>query len=129
MQCYLIDRTHLDNKLFSLNQTHLDSVHLVVMTCNLNQLFFKRTIYIFKWSDLVSKLAVIRTLYSKCINFIFYVCFLQQQEAGPLKGVVIAVSKKLSSHQAEYNNMVSLLGGDYRWTYDESCTHFIFQVR
>ncbi|XP_063404919.1 DNA topoisomerase 2-binding protein 1-like [Mytilus trossulus] len=52
---------------------------------------------------------------------------LSQQEAGPLKGVVIAVSKKLSSHQAEYNNMVSLLGGDYRWAYDESCTHFIFQ--
>ena len=53
---------------------------------------------------------------------------LQQQEIGPLTGVVIAVSKKLSAQQADYNNIISGLGGDYRWTYDKSCTHFIYQV-
>ncbi|XP_064597636.1 DNA topoisomerase 2-binding protein 1-like [Liolophura sinensis] len=51
------------------------------------------------------------------------------QNKGPLRGVVIAVSKKLSNHQAEYNNMAASLGADYRWTYDKSCTHFIFQGR
>ena len=45
-----------------------------------------------------------------------------------MKGVVIAVAKKLSSRQSEFNNMVSELGGDYRWTYDPSVTHYIFQV-
>jgi hypothetical protein len=48
--------------------------------------------------------------------------------AGPLKGVVIYVSKKLSGQQAELNDIVSELGGDYKWQYDASCTHFIFQV-
>ena len=48
---------------------------------------------------------------------------------GPLKGVVIAVAKKLSKQQSEYNNTAAALGADYRWTYDQSCTHFIFQVR
>ena len=51
-----------------------------------------------------------------------------QEPSGPLKGVVIAVAKKLSSRQSEFNNMVSELGGDYRWTYDPSVTHYIFQV-
>ncbi|KAL3835828.1 hypothetical protein ACJMK2_021298 [Sinanodonta woodiana] len=45
----------------------------------------------------------------------------------PLKGVVISVSKKLCSKQAEYNDIVSELGGDYMWTYGSTCTHFIFQ--
>ncbi|KAK3591402.1 hypothetical protein CHS0354_005324 [Potamilus streckersoni] len=45
----------------------------------------------------------------------------------PLRGVVISVSKKLCSKQAEYNDIVSELGGDYMWTYDSTCTHFIFQ--
>ncbi len=51
-----------------------------------------------------------------------------QEPAGPLKGVVIAVAKKLSKQQSDYNNMAAELGADYRWTYDLSCTHFIFQV-
>ncbi|XP_055995895.1 DNA topoisomerase 2-binding protein 1-like [Ostrea edulis] len=45
----------------------------------------------------------------------------------PLKGVIIYVSKKLSGQQAELNDLVAELGGDYKWQYDTSCTHFIFQ--
>ena len=47
----------------------------------------------------------------------------------PLKGVIIYVSKKLSGQQAELNDLVADLGGDYKWQYDATCTHFIFQVR
>jgi len=54
------------------------------------------------------------------------ICF--QDTSGPLKGVVIAVCKKLSKNQSEYNNMAVSMGADYRWMYDNSCTHFIFQV-
>ena len=53
---------------------------------------------------------------------------LLQDTAGPLKGVIIAVCKKLSKNQSEYNNIAVSLGADYRWMYDSSCTHFIFQV-
>ena len=52
----------------------------------------------------------------------------QEKPTGPLHGVIIAVSKKLSSHQSEFNQMVKALGGDFRWTYDDSCTHYVFQV-
>ncbi|XP_078332044.1 DNA topoisomerase 2-binding protein 1-like isoform X2 [Crassostrea virginica] len=45
----------------------------------------------------------------------------------PLKGVIIYVSKKLSGQQAELNDLVAELGGDYKWQYDATCTHFIFQ--
>ncbi len=51
-----------------------------------------------------------------------------QESHGPLKGVVIGVSKKLGVKQSEYNNIAAALGADYRWTYDSTCTHFIFQV-
>ncbi|XP_033732968.1 LOW QUALITY PROTEIN: DNA topoisomerase 2-binding protein 1-like [Pecten maximus] len=51
------------------------------------------------------------------------------EELGPLHGVIIVVNKKLSSQQSEFNNIVSDLGGDYRWSYDNSCTHYIFQGR
>eukprot|EP00058_Branchiostoma_floridae_P012092 XP_002597580.1 hypothetical protein BRAFLDRAFT_82314 [Branchiostoma floridae] len=47
----------------------------------------------------------------------------------PLSGVVIYVSKKLSKQQSDYNDLANSLGADYRWTYDESVTHFIFQGR
>ena len=57
------------------------------------------------------------------IHFMYF-----QEPDGPLKGVVIAVAKKLSKQQSEYNNIAAALGADYRWTYDQSCTHFIFQV-
>ena len=51
-----------------------------------------------------------------------------QGPAGPLKGLVVAVSKKLSGQQSDMNNMAAELGADYRWTYDETCTHFVYQV-
>ncbi|KAJ8307553.1 hypothetical protein KUTeg_015637 [Tegillarca granosa] len=54
---------------------------------------------------------------------------MEGDEDRPLDGVVIAVSKKLSSQQAEFNDIVAALGGDYIWTYDKSCTHFIFKGR
>ena len=47
---------------------------------------------------------------------------------GILKGVVIAVSKRLSNRQTELHNLASLLGADYRYVYDESCTHLIHKV-
>lgn len=52
-----------------------------------------------------------------------------QDMERPLKGVIIYVSKKLSGQQAELNDLVAELGGDYKWQYDATCTHFIFQVR
>ncbi|XP_060078060.1 DNA topoisomerase 2-binding protein 1-like isoform X2 [Ylistrum balloti] len=51
------------------------------------------------------------------------------EEVAPLHGVIAVVNKKLSSQQSEFNNIVSDLGGDYRWSYDNSCTHYIFQGR
>lgn len=42
--------------------------------------------------------------------------------------MIIYVSKKLSGQQAELNDLVAELGGDYKWQYDASCTHFVFQV-
>ncbi|XP_013785818.1 DNA topoisomerase 2-binding protein 1-like isoform X2 [Limulus polyphemus] len=45
----------------------------------------------------------------------------------PLAGVVLCVSKKLSSKQGELNKIIGLLGGDYCWTYDSKCTHFVYQ--
>ncbi|XP_029646885.1 DNA topoisomerase 2-binding protein 1-like isoform X1 [Octopus sinensis] len=46
---------------------------------------------------------------------------------GPLNGVVISVARKLSAKQSLYNDMAVSLGADYTWTYDDTCTHFIFQ--
>ncbi|OWF40591.1 DNA topoisomerase 2-binding protein 1-like [Mizuhopecten yessoensis] len=51
------------------------------------------------------------------------------KEVPPLHGVTIVVNKKLSSQQSDFNNIVSDLGGDYRWSYDNSCTHYVFQGR
>ncbi|XP_074641236.1 DNA topoisomerase 2-binding protein 1-like isoform X2 [Tubulanus polymorphus] len=47
----------------------------------------------------------------------------------PLAGVVIYVSKKLQAKQAEYHNIAGPLGADYRWTYDSSVTHLLYQGR
>ena len=44
---------------------------------------------------------------------------------GPLYGVVIYVSKKLSDQQQSLYNAVADLGGDFKWIYDNSVTHFI----
>ncbi|XP_015267726.1 PREDICTED: DNA topoisomerase 2-binding protein 1 [Gekko japonicus] len=46
---------------------------------------------------------------------------------APLTGVVICVSKKLSKRQSELNAVTASLGGDYRWSFDETVTHFIYQ--
>ncbi|KAL4228966.1 DNA topoisomerase 2-binding protein 1 [Mactra antiquata] len=51
------------------------------------------------------------------------------EESTILQGVVIIVGKKLTKDQSELNDLVASLGGDYRWNYDTSCTHFIFQGR
>ncbi|XP_048367184.1 DNA topoisomerase 2-binding protein 1 isoform X2 [Sphaerodactylus townsendi] len=45
----------------------------------------------------------------------------------PLTGVVVCVSKKLSKGQSELNAITASLGGDYRWRFDETVTHFIYQ--
>ncbi|XP_052253215.1 DNA topoisomerase 2-binding protein 1-like [Dreissena polymorpha] len=45
-----------------------------------------------------------------------------------LQGVVITVARRLAKDQAEFNEIVTCLGGEYRWTIDNTCTHFIFQV-
>ena len=45
----------------------------------------------------------------------------------PLQGVTIAVSKKLSHMQEQLNSVALELGAEYRWTFDVSCTHFIYQ--
>ena len=46
-----------------------------------------------------------------------------------LIGVVVFVTKKLAKQQADLHNIISSLGGDYRYTYDESCTHIIYEGR
>ncbi|XP_052252973.1 DNA topoisomerase 2-binding protein 1-like [Dreissena polymorpha] len=46
-----------------------------------------------------------------------------------LQGVVITVARRLAKDQAEFNEIVTCLGGEYRWTIDNTCTHFIFQGR
>lgn len=43
-----------------------------------------------------------------------------------LKGAVVCVSKKLVKLQAELIEIVASLGGDYQWSYDNTCTHFVF---
>ncbi|XP_076054847.1 mutagen-sensitive 101 isoform X2 [Oratosquilla oratoria] len=49
---------------------------------------------------------------------------------GPLTGVVTYVCKKIpETQQKSIYQTVTKLGGDYRWTYDHTVTHFIFQGR
>ncbi|XP_063063142.1 DNA topoisomerase 2-binding protein 1 isoform X2 [Engraulis encrasicolus] len=49
------------------------------------------------------------------------------EEPGPLAGVVICVSRKLSKKQGELNAIASSLGGDFRWACDDSVTHYIYE--
>lgn len=51
----------------------------------------------------------------------------EEPEPGVLDGVVICVSKKLSRKQGDYNAVATAMGAEYQWTFDEKCTHFIFQ--
>ncbi|XP_062980170.1 DNA topoisomerase 2-binding protein 1 isoform X2 [Elgaria multicarinata webbii] len=52
-----------------------------------------------------------------------------EEESKPLADVVICVSKKLSKKQSELNAIAASLGADYRWCFDETVTHFIYQGR
>ena len=45
-----------------------------------------------------------------------------------LQGVVVAVSKKLTDFQTELHNLASLLGADYRYVFEDSCTHLIHKA-
>lgn len=51
------------------------------------------------------------------------------EEPKILSDVVICVSKKLSKKQGELNAVAASLGAEYRWCFDESVTHFIYQGR
>ena len=53
---------------------------------------------------------------------------MQVKSKGVLDGVILSVSRKLVSKQAEYNTLAVSLGAEFRWTFDDSCTHFIFKV-
>ncbi|XP_058408895.1 DNA topoisomerase 2-binding protein 1 isoform X3 [Diceros bicornis minor] len=53
----------------------------------------------------------------------------QEEAPKPLHKVVVCVSKKLSKKQSELNGIAASLGADYRWSFDETVTHFIYQGR
>ncbi|EHB11472.1 DNA topoisomerase 2-binding protein 1 [Heterocephalus glaber] len=55
---------------------------------------------------------------------------MEKEEAPkPLHKVVVCVSKKLSKKQSELNGIAASLGAEYRWSFDETVTHFIYQGR
>ncbi|XP_067593877.1 DNA topoisomerase 2-binding protein 1 isoform X2 [Pseudorca crassidens] len=51
----------------------------------------------------------------------------KEEAPKPLHKVVVCVSKKLSKKQSELNGIAASLGADYRWSFDETVTHFIYQ--
>nr|XP_033785877.1 DNA topoisomerase 2-binding protein 1 isoform X2 [Geotrypetes seraphini] len=53
----------------------------------------------------------------------------EEEENKPLTDVVVCISKKLSKKQGDLNGIAASLGADYRWCYDETVTHFIYQGR
>ncbi|XP_057679751.1 DNA topoisomerase 2-binding protein 1 [Corythoichthys intestinalis] len=52
-----------------------------------------------------------------------------RKDSGPLTGVVICVGKKLSKMQSELNATAASLGADFRWSCDDSVTHYIYHGR
>lgn len=58
---------------------------------------------------------------------------LQEVHGSPKQGiltdVILSVSKKLTQQQTELYTLAASLGADYRWLYDNSCTHLIHQVK
>ncbi|CAN9506419.1 unnamed protein product [Ophioblennius macclurei] len=52
-----------------------------------------------------------------------------EKDTGPLAGVVICVGKKLSKFQSELNGIAASLGADFRWSCDDTVTHYIHQGR
>ncbi|XP_038058613.1 DNA topoisomerase 2-binding protein 1-like isoform X1 [Patiria miniata] len=53
----------------------------------------------------------------------------QVKSQGILDGLVICVSKKLIAKQRDYNAAAVALGAEFHWTFDDTCTHFIFKGR
>ncbi|KAM4606619.1 DNA topoisomerase 2-binding protein 1 [Polymixia lowei] len=53
----------------------------------------------------------------------------QEKEPGPLVGVVICVGKKLSKMQDELNAIAASLGAEFKWSFDDTVTHYIYQGR
>ncbi|XP_045712815.1 DNA topoisomerase 2-binding protein 1 isoform X3 [Phyllostomus hastatus] len=53
----------------------------------------------------------------------------KEEAPKPLHKAVVYVSKKLSKKQSELNGIAASLGADYRWSFDETVTHFIYQGR
>ncbi|XP_050996005.1 DNA topoisomerase 2-binding protein 1 [Acomys russatus] len=53
----------------------------------------------------------------------------KEEAPKPLDKVVVCVSKKLSKKQSELNGTAASLGAEYRWSFDETVTHFIYQGR
>ncbi|XP_053525000.1 DNA topoisomerase 2-binding protein 1 isoform X3 [Artibeus jamaicensis] len=53
----------------------------------------------------------------------------KEEAPKPLHTAVVCVSKKLSKKQSELNGIAASLGADYRWSFDETVTHFIYQGR
>ncbi|XP_053083876.1 DNA topoisomerase 2-binding protein 1 isoform X2 [Pangasianodon hypophthalmus] len=51
----------------------------------------------------------------------------EEKTPTPLAGVVVCVSKKLSKKQSELNAVAASLGADFRWSCDDSVTHYIYQ--
>uniref|UniRef100_H2Z8T6 BRCT domain-containing protein n=1 Tax=Ciona savignyi TaxID=51511 RepID=H2Z8T6_CIOSA len=51
------------------------------------------------------------------------------KNATPLLGTIVYVAKKLTTQRAEICKTVTRLGGAFRWNYDSTCTHFVFQGR
>ncbi|EDO38946.1 predicted protein, partial [Nematostella vectensis] len=53
----------------------------------------------------------------------------EEENQGILHGLIISISKKLVQQQTELYGIASSLGADYRWVFDDSCTHLIHQGR
>ncbi|XP_031201771.1 DNA topoisomerase 2-binding protein 1 isoform X1 [Mastomys coucha] len=53
----------------------------------------------------------------------------EEETPKPLDKVVVCVSKKLSKKQSELNGVAASLGAEYKWSFDETVTHFIYQGR
>ncbi|CAL8293832.1 unnamed protein product [Lota lota] len=53
----------------------------------------------------------------------------EKAPVGLLAGIVVCVGKKLSKMQGELNTIAASLGADFRWSCDDSVTHYIYQGR
>ncbi|GIY02565.1 DNA topoisomerase 2-binding protein 1-A [Caerostris darwini] len=54
------------------------------------------------------------------------ICPKTSDTSDVMKGVILCVAKKLANIQNELNEIVISMGGEYLWSYDSSCTHFVF---